>query len=61
MHCAALGLPIRNDAIYPVLRPEGSDDFDHPLQLLAREISFVDPMTGAERRFTSLRSLAWPA
>ena len=61
VHCAALGLPIRNDAIYPVLLPEGSDDFDHPLQLLAREISFVDPMTGAERRFTSLRSLAWPA
>ncbi|MDM0082607.1 pseudouridine synthase [Variovorax sp. J31P179] len=61
VHCAALGMPIRNDAIYPVLLPEGSDDFDHPLQLLAREISFVDPMTGAERRFTSLRSLALPA
>ena len=61
VHCAALGMPILNDAIYPELRPEGSDDFDHPLQLLAREISFVDPMTGAERRFTSLRSLAWPA
>ena len=30
VHCAALGLPIRNDAIYPVLRPEGSDDFDQP-------------------------------
>jgi tRNA pseudouridine32 synthase/23S rRNA pseudouridine746 synthase len=61
VHCAALGMPIRNDAIYPVLLPERSDDFDHPLQLLAREISFVDPMTGAERRFTSLRSLALPA
>jgi tRNA pseudouridine32 synthase/23S rRNA pseudouridine746 synthase len=61
VHCAALGMPIRNDAIYPVLLPEGSDDFDHPLQLLAREISFVDPVTGAERRFTSLRALTLPA
>jgi len=61
VHCAALGLPIRNDAIYPVLRPEGSDDFGHPLQLLAREISFVDPLSGAERRFTSRLSLTLPA
>lgn len=61
VHCAALGMPIRNDAIYPALRPEGSDDFDQPLQLLAREVAFVDPLSGAERRFTSRRSLAFPA
>lgn len=60
VHCAALGMPIRNDAIYPALLPEGSDDFDRPLQLLAREVAFLDPLTGAERRFASLRSLAWP-
>jgi len=61
VHCAALGMPIRNDAIYPVLRPEGSDDFEQPLQLLAKEVVFRDPLTGDERRFTSPRSLALPA
>jgi tRNA pseudouridine32 synthase/23S rRNA pseudouridine746 synthase len=60
MHCAALGMPILNDAIYPRLLPEGQDAFDHPLQLLAKEIGFIDPVTGAERHFTSPRSLALP-
>ncbi len=41
VHCQALGLPIRNDAIYPLLRPEGQDDFERPLQLLAKEIAFA--------------------
>jgi tRNA pseudouridine32 synthase/23S rRNA pseudouridine746 synthase len=57
VHCAALGMPILHDAIYPRLLPEGQDDFAHPLQLLAKEIGFVDPVTGAERHFTSPRSL----
>jgi tRNA pseudouridine32 synthase / 23S rRNA pseudouridine746 synthase len=61
VHCAALGIPILNDAIYPELRPEGVDDFDHPLQLLAKEIDFRDPVSGRDRRFTSPRSLALPA
>jgi tRNA pseudouridine32 synthase/23S rRNA pseudouridine746 synthase len=61
VHCAALGMPILNDAIYPELRPEGADDFDHPLQLLAKEIAFRDPVSGRDRRFTSPRSLALPA
>lgn len=57
VHCHALGLPIRNDAIYPVLRPEGQDDFERPLQLLAKEIAFRDPVTGVERHFASSRKL----
>lgn len=60
VHCAALGMPILNDAIYPLLLPEGSDDFDRPLQLLAKEVRFRDPVSGIERRFTSTRSLALP-
>ena len=53
----ALGLPIENDRIYPVLLPvEETVDFTCPLQLLAREIAFTDPVTGQPRRFmTSLR------
>ena len=57
VHCLALGMPIVNDPIYPVLLPEGADDFARPMQLLARSLSFVDPVTGAQRSFGSRRSL----
>ncbi|VWX57724.1 conserved hypothetical protein [Burkholderiales bacterium 8X] len=60
VHCAALGMPIRNDAIYPVLLPEAPADFDRPLQLLARELRFVDPLSGESRRFETRLKLAWP-
>ena len=48
---AALGAPIINDAFYPVALPCKQDDMTQPLQLLARAIAFVDPLTGAPRRF----------
>ncbi len=61
VQCAALGIPIVNDPFYPVLRTRhqigGVDDFAHPLQLLAREIAFRDPITLKERRFKTLRTL----
>lgn len=60
LHLAALGAPILNDAFYPVALPCKGDDFSAPLQLLAREISFPDPLTGEARSFASLRELAWP-
>ena len=60
LHLASLGAPILNDAFYPVALPCKGDDFSAPLQLLARAISFEDPLTGAERSFSSERSLAWP-
>jgi tRNA pseudouridine32 synthase / 23S rRNA pseudouridine746 synthase len=48
----ALGLPIVGDRVYPVLQPhENPPRFDAPLQLVAREIAFTDPITGAPRRF----------
>lgn len=56
-HCAALGLPIRHDQIYPAHLPEDSDDYAKPLQLLAKSIAFQDPLTGEARRFTSRRTL----
>ncbi|HYP86415.1 pseudouridine synthase [Variovorax sp.] len=58
VHCAALGMPIVNDDYYPVLHPEGPDDFDRPLQLLARSLSFRDPLDGRELRFESRLRLA---
>ncbi len=53
VHCAALGIPIAGDRIYPELLPANTDDHDRPLQLLARSLAFVDPVTGAPRRFES--------
>ena len=49
----ALGLPIVGDRIYPLLQPhENPPCFDAPLQLIAREISFTDPITGQQRHFS---------
>ncbi len=57
VHLAALGLGILNDPFYPDLRGEKPDDFDRPMQLLARELHFVDPLSGAPRVFTTTRTL----
>ncbi len=49
----AIGLPLAGDRIYPVLQPvEMPPRFDAPLQLLACEIAFLDPVTGQPRHFT---------
>lgn len=60
VHCMALDMPIVNDPIYPTLLPPDSDDFDRPLQLLAKSVAFQDPVSGELRSFTSPRSLSLP-
>lgn len=57
VHMAALGLPIVGDGLYPTLTPEGQLDYARPLQLLAKRIEFVDPLSGQLRRFESRRAL----
>ncbi|MGW4349181.1 RluA family pseudouridine synthase [Streptomyces sp. NPDC004690] len=63
VHMNALGVPILGDPLYPVVTPDGPPgDFSRPLQLLARALEFTDPVTGAEHRFRSGRTLqAWSA
>ncbi|HXP01107.1 MAG TPA: pseudouridine synthase [Luteibacter sp.] len=56
VHMAALGAPILGDPLYPELREE-AEDFVDPLRLLARELRFIDPLTGVERAFRSERHL----
>ncbi len=56
-HLNGLGIPIVDDPLYPVVREVDVDDFTRPLQLLASELEFVDPIDGAPRRFASGRSL----
>ncbi|MET1063826.1 MAG: pseudouridine synthase, partial [Arthrobacter sp.] len=46
VHMASLGLGIVNDAFYPELLDKAPDDYSKPLQLLARGIRFVDPISG---------------
>lgn len=58
VHMNALGLPILGDGIYPVLTPEGSQDYDKPLQLLAQAIAFNDPLTGQAHQFESKLQLS---
>lgn len=54
---AALGLPILGDGLYPTLTPKGQIDYERPLQLLAKLIEFVDPVTGEQRHFKSRQEL----
>ena len=61
LHMCRLGVPILGDDLYPELREERAlDDYRAPLQLLAGELAFTDPLTGAHHRFTSqLQLAAW--
>jgi tRNA pseudouridine32 synthase / 23S rRNA pseudouridine746 synthase len=60
LHMSTLGLPILGDDLYPKLRDQALDDYRTPLQLLAAELAFTDPLTGTPRRFTSrMRLAAW--
>ena len=57
MHMLGLGAPISGDPLYPIDRGVAVDDFSTPLQLLASELSFTDPIDGSERNFSSVRGL----
>lgn len=74
LHMCGLGIPILHDPLYPEVRrdlslpPEKTEapaedgwrpDFSAPLQLLARSIEFVDPISGEQRYFESQRELAF--
>jgi len=61
VHLASLGCPIVNDPFYPELLPCKGDDFSQPLQLLAKSIAFIDPISGKKHFFKSQRALEWLA
>ena len=56
---AALGLPILGDPLYPAVLDLEADDFTTPLQLIARRLSFTDPIDQAPRDYTSGFALDW--
>ncbi len=53
LHLAALGIPVVNDKLYPAMTSTDNDDFSNPLKLLAKSISFRDPLTGQQHYFES--------
>ncbi len=57
LHMASLGLPILYDNIYPIFKPDAPRDPTAPLQLLAKQIAFTDPISGVARRFESKLAL----
>ncbi|HEX8338580.1 MAG TPA: pseudouridine synthase [Pyrinomonadaceae bacterium] len=57
VHLAALGIPVLNDRLYPEVLTDEREEFSAPLKLLARSVSFRDPLTGRERYYESGRKL----
>lgn len=58
VHMASLGLGIVNDAFYPELLDKAPDDYSKPLQLLARGIRFVDPISNKPVQYRSRLELS---
>lgn len=59
VHMSGLGFPILHDRLYPELQPQGPDDYEKPLQLLAKSVRFRDPLSGSFLEFESPRRLLW--
>ncbi|MCJ1679607.1 pseudouridine synthase [Streptomyces sp. APSN-46.1] len=60
VHMNSLGLPILGDPVYPEVTDPDPRDYRRPLQLLARFLSFTDPVTGLSHRLESRLTLrAW--
>lgn len=57
LHLWGLGAPIVDDPLYPADLHVDIDDFSRPLQLLASELAYTDPVDGRARRFASPRRL----
>lgn len=57
VHLNYLGIPIRHDSFYPTIQHKAPDDFSQPLQLLAKKLQFIDPITQHHFKFESLQNL----
>jgi tRNA pseudouridine32 synthase/23S rRNA pseudouridine746 synthase len=58
VHMQSLGWPLLNDTYYPELQPSKPDDYSQPLQLLAQQLRFIDPVTQQVRHFLSHTQLS---
>jgi len=60
VHMMSLGIPILHDPFYPNVLPCKGEDYSQPLQLLAKSIEFIDPITKEPRYFESKKALIFP-
>lgn len=60
VHLNGLCIPILGDPLYPEVLDRDIDDFSTPLELVARTLAFVDPISGEQRTFTSRIEHRWP-
>ena len=58
LHMQVLGWPILNDKYYPQLQSLSADDYSAPLQLLAKELQFIDPVSQQPRYFSCDHNLS---
>lgn len=58
VHMQSLGWPILNDKYYPRLQSLSADNFSKPLQLLAKNLEFIDPITQQARCFSYNENLS---
>ena len=57
VHLNSLGIAIKNDPFYPILQHKQADDFSAPLQLLAKHLSFFDPISQQQFHFSAQQEL----
>lgn len=57
VHLNGLGIPIVDDPLYPEVQDIAIGDFSRPLQLLAGDVAFTDPVDGTPREFRAVRQL----
>jgi len=60
LHLGLIGANIVGDRFYPDFQPpQTPPNYDNPLQLLAKELAFTDPMSGEPHNFESRFTLNW--
>jgi tRNA pseudouridine32 synthase / 23S rRNA pseudouridine746 synthase len=63
LHMLLLGIALFGDRIYPTLQTRNesnpSDEYNRPLQLLAKRLDFTCPITGQQHQFESQRKLSF--
>ena len=57
IHMNSLNIPIKNDPFYPHVIHKADSDFSAPLQLLAKKIAFIDPITQQHMHFCTNKEL----
>ena len=56
MHMWKAGVPLLGDLVYPDVMPVDAEEITAPMRLLARSLSFTDPLDGTHREFSTTRS-----